>query len=135
MEYMMAELLELSGNHAKQAKKKDRARITPQFLTKAIKTDKEFDELLSRAMLSGGGVIPKSDKDLKDIYGGKKGAAGAKSGMKMPASEENSKAMGGTFLPGAPAELPGGAVAGVDMLGSVTTIGGVASVGQMGPVS
>ncbi|CAD7971411.1 unnamed protein product [Amoebophrya sp. A25] len=72
MEYMMAELLELSGKQAKNAKRKEKARITPQFLNFAIKHDREFDELLSRVMVSGGGVLPKSDSDLKNLYAGKK---------------------------------------------------------------
>ena len=45
LEYLAAEVLELAGNVAKEAKKK---KITPRHVLKAIKDDKEFEELLCR---------------------------------------------------------------------------------------
>ena len=45
LEYLTAEILELAGNVAKEAKKK---KITPRHVLKAIKDDKEFEELLCR---------------------------------------------------------------------------------------
>ena len=45
LEYLTAEVLELAGNVAKEAKKKN---ITPSHVLKAIKDDKEFEELLCR---------------------------------------------------------------------------------------
>eukprot|EP00392_Amoebophrya_sp_AT5.2_P018522 g19080.t1 len=86
------QLLELSGNHAKQSRKKEHARITPQFLNFAIKQDPEFNELLSRVMVSGAGVVPKSTKDLEGMYGkgGKKtGKEGVDGGLLAGGGGEN----------------------------------------------
>jgi len=74
IEYLVAELCELAGNKAKagQVRKgnekddKKRARINPRFIQYAINEDHEFAELLSRVTLAGGGVIPLTDKKLKE---------------------------------------------------------------------
>lgn len=91
LEYLVAELCELAGKRAKNPKaqrsvaaiedassvlvrggKKKKSRISPRFLQFAIKEDPEFADLLSRVTLSGGGVVPLSDKILKEQLGANK---------------------------------------------------------------
>nr|AFY23216.1 histone H2A.1 [Hematodinium sp. SG-2012] len=62
MEYVIAEVLELSGNQAKQLKKR---RITPRNLLMAIKSDQELDQLIKGTIISGGGVVPFVHEVLK----------------------------------------------------------------------
>merc|ERR1712196_431770 len=53
LEYLTAEVLELSGNAAKSYKK---SRIVPRAIFLAIKEDTELDQLLSNTVISTGGV-------------------------------------------------------------------------------
>ena len=53
LEYLTAEVLELSGNAAKSYKK---SRIVPRCVFLAIKEDTELDHLLSSAVIHTGGV-------------------------------------------------------------------------------
>ena len=53
LEYLTAEVLELSGNATKSYKK---SRIVPRCVFLAVKEDTELDQLLSNAVVSGGGV-------------------------------------------------------------------------------
>lgn len=55
LEYMCAEVLELSGNAARDNKK---VRIIPRHVMLAVRNDEELDKLLKGVILAGGGVIP-----------------------------------------------------------------------------
>ena len=69
LEYLTAEVLELSGNYAKQLKK---SRIVPRCIFMAVKEDPELDQLLSDAIIANGGAREHIDEFL---YKKKKGAA------------------------------------------------------------
>ena len=69
IEYLTAELLELSGNATKTAKK---ARISPRAVFLAMKEDEELDQLLSKStMISTGGVKEHIDPFLNQKKGKK----------------------------------------------------------------
>ena len=55
LEYLCAELLELSGNAAKDNKK---TRIIPRHIQLAVKNDQELNKFVGRATISAGGVMP-----------------------------------------------------------------------------
>ena len=55
LEYLTAELLELSGNAAKDNKK---TRINPRHIQLAIKNDEELNKFVGTATISAGGVMP-----------------------------------------------------------------------------
>ena len=55
LEYMVAELLELSGNAARDCKK---TRIIPRHIQLAIKNDQELNKHLGNATIAAGGVTP-----------------------------------------------------------------------------
>ena len=55
LEYLCAELLELSGNAAKYNKKN---RINPRHIQLAIKNDEELNKFVGTATISAGGVMP-----------------------------------------------------------------------------
>ena len=72
LEYLVAELLELSGNAAKDNKK---TRIIPRHIQLAVKNDEELNKFLGRATISAGGVMP----NIHAVLMNKKGAKGASS--------------------------------------------------------
>lgn len=61
LEYLVAELLELSGNCAREHKK---ARIVPRHIKLAIKNDEELNKLIGKVTISTGGVAPNLNEFL-----------------------------------------------------------------------
>ena len=55
VEYLAAEVLELSGNACKDNKKK---RIIPRHICLAIRNDEELNKLFHHVTIAGGGVLP-----------------------------------------------------------------------------
>lgn len=55
LEYLVAEILELAGNAARDNKK---SRIIPRHLQLAIRNDEELNQILQGVTLSQGGVLP-----------------------------------------------------------------------------
>ena len=55
LEYLAAEILELSGNAAKDNKK---ARIVPRHIQLAARNDEEINKLLANTVIASGGVLP-----------------------------------------------------------------------------
>jgi histone H2A len=55
MEYLCAEVLELSGNACKDNKKK---RIIPRHICLAVRNDEELAKLFEKVTIAAGGVLP-----------------------------------------------------------------------------
>ena len=61
LEYLAAEILELSGNAARDNK---RQRIIPRHIQLAVRNDEELNKLLTGVTIAGGGVLPNIHPDL-----------------------------------------------------------------------
>ena len=55
LEYLVAEVLELAGNAAKDQKKN---RINPRHILLAVRNDEELNKMLANTTISEGGVLP-----------------------------------------------------------------------------
>ena len=55
LEYIVAEVLELAGNAARDNKK---ARIIPRFIQLAVRNDDELNTFFGSATIAAGGVLP-----------------------------------------------------------------------------
>ena len=55
LEYITAEILELAGNAATDAKQQ---RIIPRHIQLAIRNDEELNRYMQNVTISGGGVLP-----------------------------------------------------------------------------
>ena len=73
LEYLTAELLELSAKAVAQQKNKSK-RITPRAVTLAVRHDDDLGTLLKDVTLSKGGVIPSVNKALEKKKKAKKSA-------------------------------------------------------------
>ena len=75
LEYLTAELLELSAKAVAQQKNKS-SRLTPRAITLAVRHDDDLGNLLKDVTIARGGVIPNVHKALeKKKKGAKKGSA------------------------------------------------------------
>eukprot|EP00906_Rhabdomonas_costata_P017358 RCo025049 len=72
LEYLCAELLELSGNAARDNKKR---RVTPRYVTLAVRNDEELNKLLHGVTIASGGVLP----NIQQVLLKKKAKAGSAS--------------------------------------------------------
>ncbi|XP_050424572.1 histone H2A, sperm-like [Adelges cooleyi] len=61
LEYLVAEILELAGNAARDNKK---SRITPRHVQLAVRNDEELSTLLAGVTIAEGGVLPKIESEL-----------------------------------------------------------------------
>lgn len=55
LEYLVAEILELSGNAARKNK---RRRINPRSIQLAVRSDEELNQLLPKVIIPSSGVLP-----------------------------------------------------------------------------
>jgi histone H2A len=77
LEYLTAELLELTVKAATSATKKGKkvSRLNPRILTLAVRHDEDLGALLQNVTLSRGGVLPAVNKALNKQKAAKKSTA------------------------------------------------------------
>ena len=68
IEYLIAEVMELAGNAARDDKK---TRITPRHILRAIRNDEELNKLLADVTIPSGGVLPNIHANLLPKKSGK----------------------------------------------------------------
>ncbi|KAF6773772.1 hypothetical protein AHF37_07415 [Paragonimus kellicotti] len=83
IEYLVAEVNELSGNAAKANKRKT---ITPRHIMLGVRNDAELNELLKHVHISHGGVLPCIHPTLLKRKGGIIGSPTGPSGPNIPNS-------------------------------------------------
>ncbi|XP_055599003.1 histone H2A, sperm-like [Uranotaenia lowii] len=81
LEYLVAEILELSGNAARDNKK---SRIIPRHIQLAVRNDEELSVLLRGVSISEGGVLP----NIQAVLLPKKTGSGAKKSAENIASQD-----------------------------------------------
>ncbi|KAL8283854.1 hypothetical protein RQP46_005286 [Phenoliferia psychrophenolica] len=64
LEYLVAEVLELAGNAARDNKKR---RIIPRHIQLAVRNDDEINKLLGHVTISEGGVLPNIHTQLLPV--------------------------------------------------------------------
>ena len=69
LEYIVAEVLELAGNAAKDNKK---MRIIPRHIQLAVRNDDELNSFFGNAIIAAGGVLPNINAALLPAKKGKK---------------------------------------------------------------
>ncbi len=69
LEYIVAEVLELAGNAAKDNKK---MRIIPRHIQLAVRNDDELNQFFGNAIIASGGVLPNINAALLPVKKGKK---------------------------------------------------------------
>lgn len=69
LEYLCAEVLELSGNASRDNKKQ---RIIPRHISLAVRNDEELNKLIGNSCISQGGVLPIINEKLLPRIAGKK---------------------------------------------------------------
>lgn len=77
LEYIVAEVLELAGNAAKDNK---RSRITPRHIQLAVRSDDELNGFFANAVIASGGVLPNIHQSLMPAKKGKAKGASKKGG-------------------------------------------------------
>merc|ERR1712025_701557 len=75
LEYLVAELLELAGNAARDNKK---MRIIPRYIQLAVRNDDELNQFFGNAIIAAGGVLPNINAALLPEKKGKKGKGKSK---------------------------------------------------------
>ncbi|WVQ70409.1 uncharacterized protein L199_008636 [Kwoniella botswanensis] len=61
LEYLVAELVELAGNAARDNK---RSRVSPRHILLAVRNDEELHQVLEKVTIAEGGVLPHLEKEL-----------------------------------------------------------------------
>ena len=84
LEYICAELLELSGNAAKDHRK---SRIRPRDIQLAIRSDEELNIVMGNAIIAAGGVMPHI---LPELLPDNKKRKGKKKAGKLASSQSKS---------------------------------------------